>query len=103
MTNKIICIAREFGSGRHELAVKAADGLGIRVYEKKLLHFACKYGELSETMMQSADEAATTPYLFRTVHDGNYHVTRELPTSEVLFALQSHEIHKIAKQESYIL
>lgn len=54
-------------------------------------------------MMQSADEAATTPYLFRTVHDGNYHVTRELPTSEVLFALQSHEIHKIAKQESYIL
>lgn len=63
---------------------------------------ACKYGELSEALMESADEAATNPYLFRTVHEGNYHVTRGLPTSEVLFQLQSHEIRKIARQENCI-
>lgn len=49
-----------------------------------------------------ADEAATNPLLFRTVHDGNYNVARGLPTSEVLFQLQSHEIRKIAAQESCI-
>lgn len=99
MANKIICIAREFGSGGHEIAVRTGSKLGIRVYEKDLFHLACKYGELSEKMMESADETATNPYLFQTVHEGNYHVTRGLPTSEVLFQLQSHEIKKIAQQE----
>lgn len=102
MANKIICIAREFGSGGHEIAVRTGSKLGIRVYEKDLFHLACKYGELSEKMMESADETATNPYLFRTVHEGNYHVTRGLPTSEVLFQLQSHEIRKISQQENCI-
>lgn len=102
MANKIICIAREFGSGGHEIAVKTGSKLGIRVYEKDLFRLACKYGELSEKMMESADETATNPFLFRTVHEGNYHVARGLPTSEVLFKLQSHEIKKIAKQENCI-
>lgn len=34
MANKIICIAREFGSGGHEIAVRTGSKLGIRVYEK---------------------------------------------------------------------
>lgn len=102
MANKVICIAREFGSGGHEIAVRTGSKLGIRVYEKDLFHLACKYGELSEKMMESADETATNPYLFQTVHEGNYHVTRGLPTSEVLFQLQSHEIKNIAQQENCI-
>lgn len=102
MANKIICIAREFGSGGHEIAVRTAAGLGIRIYEKDLFHLACRYGELSEKMMESADETATNPFLYRTVHEGNYHVTRGLPTSEVLFALQSHEIRRIAGRENCI-
>lgn len=102
MKNKIICIGREFGSGGHEIAVRTAGKLGIRVYEKDLLHLACKYGDISEDTMRSADETATNPYLFRTVHEGNYHVTRGLPTSEVLFELQSHEIQRIAGRESCI-
>lgn len=102
MENKIICIAREFGSGGHEIALHTGSRLGIRVYEKDLFHLACRYGELSEKMMESADERATNPFLYRTVHEGNYHVTRGLPTSEVLFELQSHEIRKIAKGESCI-
>lgn len=102
MRNKIICIAREFGSGGHEIAVRTAGKLGIHVYEKDIFRMACKYGDLSERMMESADEAATNPFLFRTVHEGNYHVTRGLPTSEVLFQLQSHEIRKIAERENCI-
>lgn len=59
MANKIICIARQFGSGGHEIAVRAGIELGIHVYEKDLLHLACEYGEISEKMMESADETAT--------------------------------------------
>jgi cytidylate kinase len=102
MNHTIVCIGREFGSGGHEIAVRTGQKLGIRVYEKDLFHLACRYGELSEKWMESADEAATNPFLFRTVHEGNHHVTRGLPTSEVLFQLQSHEIRRIAAREDCI-
>ena len=102
MGNRIISISRQFGSGGHEVAVKAADLLGIRVYEKELIRLACEYGELSEKTLSSSDEKATNPYLFQTVHEGNYHVLRGKPTSEVLFALQSHEIRRIARHEECV-
>ena len=102
MGNRIICISRQFGSGGHELAVRVADRLGIRVYERDLVGLACAYGELSEASLKGADEKATNPYLFRTVHEGNYHVLRGRPTSEVLFALQSHEIRRIAGREECV-
>ncbi len=102
MENRIICIGREFGSGGHEVGVRLSERLGIKVYEKHLLYLACQYGELSVKTMESSDEKATNPYLFQTVHEGNYRVTRGLPTSEVLFQLQSHEIRRIAARESCI-
>ena len=103
MGHKIVCIGREFGSGGHEIAVRLADRLGIRVYEKDLLHMACRFGDLSVAAMEADDEKATNPLLFRTIHEGNHHVTRGLPTSEALFLLQSHEIRRLAAQEDCII
>ncbi|MGM9661507.1 MAG: AAA family ATPase [Oscillospiraceae bacterium] len=102
MRHTVICIGREFGSGGHEIAVRLSEKLGIKVYEKELLRLACQYGELQPGTLAAADEKATNPYLFRTVHEGNYRVTRGLPTSEVLFQLQSHEIRRIAARENCI-
>lgn len=102
MGNRIICIGREFGSGGHEVAVRLSEKLGIKVYERHLLYLACQYGEMAVKTLESSDEKATNPLLFQTVHEGNHHVTRGLPTSEVLFQLQSHEIRRIAKKESCI-
>ena len=102
MGNRIISISRQFGSGGHEIAVRTADLLGIRVYERELIRLACEYGELSEKTLSPSDEKATNPFLFQTVHEGNYHVLRGRPTSEVLFALQSHEIRRIAKSEECV-
>ena len=102
MRNRIICIGRECGSGGHEVAVRLAERLGIRAYEKDLLHLACQYGGLDVKTLESSDERATNPYLFQTVHEGNHRVTRGLPTSEVLFQLQSHEICRIAREESCV-
>lgn len=36
------------------------------------------------------------------MHEGNHHVLRGKPTSEVLFALQSHEIRRIARHEECV-
>ena len=103
MGNHIICIGREFCSGGHQIALLLGQKLGLKVYEKDILHMACKYGELRLSKMEAADEKATNPYLFETIHEGNYHVMRGAPTSEALFALQSHEIKRIAGQESCIM
>lgn len=102
MGSRIICIGRQFGSGGHEIAVRAAERLGIRAYDRDLLELACRYGDLPVEALESADEKATNPYLYRTLHQGNYHVSRGLPTSEALFALQSHEIRRIAARESCV-
>ncbi len=102
MGNRVICIGREFGSGGHETAILLSERLGIRVYEKDLLRLACRYGEVAVKTLENADEKATNPYLFQTVHEGNHRVARGLPTSEVLFQLQSHEIRRIAAREDCI-
>ena len=44
----------------------------------------------------------TNPYLYQGVYEGNYHVIRGLPTSEVLFTLQSHEMKRIAKEKDCV-
>ena len=76
MGHRVICIGRQFGSGGHEIAVRTAERLGIKVYERELLHLACKYGELSANLMESSDERATNPFLYQGVYEGNYHVIR---------------------------
>ena len=102
MGNKIICIGREFGSGGHEIGLKLSEALGIHAYEKDILHLAARYGELRVETLEAADEQAANPMLFQTVHEGNRHVLRGLPTSEVLFDLQCHEIRRIAASENAI-
>ena len=91
MGHRVICIGRQFGSGGHEIAVRTGERLGIKVYERELLHLVCQYGELSAKLLESSDEKATNPYLYQGVYEGNYHVIRGLPTSEVPFTLQCHD------------
>ena len=102
MAHKVICIGRQFGSGGHEVAVRTGAELGIKVYERDILHLACKFGDLAVKTMEKADETATNPFLFQGVYDGNQHIVRGLPTSEVLFSLQSHEICRLAGEEDCI-
>ncbi|MFQ6978466.1 MAG: cytidylate kinase family protein [Oscillibacter sp.] len=61
MGNRIISISRQFGSGGHEVAVKTADLLGIRVYERELIRLACEYGELSEKTLSPRTKRRPTP------------------------------------------
>ena len=97
--HRVICIGRQFGRGGHEIAVRIGARLGIKVYEREPPHLACQYGELPAKLLESSDEKATDPNLYQGVYKGDYHVIRGLPTSEVPFTLQCHEIKRIAKEE----
>ena len=52
--------------------------------------------------MERSDEKAADPCLYGGVYERTYHVLRGLPTSEGLFALQSHEIKRIAREENCV-
>ncbi len=102
MAHKVICIGRQFGSGGREIALRTGERLDLPVYDRDLLSLACAYGDLAVEKLEKADEAATNPYLFQGVYEGNQHIIRGQPTSEVLFSLQSHEIQRLADLEDCI-
>lgn len=103
MRNVVICLEREFGSGGHEIAVKAGERLSLKVYENELLHLACQLGGVSEKLLQEDDEKASNPWLYHTIHEGNKFVSHTLPSSHVLFDLQAHVIRRVAKEKDCIL
>ncbi len=102
MSHVCICIEREFGSGGHELSEILSKELGINAYDNQLVSLASRYGEVEEKLFDKCDEKLPSPWLFSTIHVGNKHVDHSIPSNEVLFALQSRVMRKLAKHEDAI-
>ena len=59
MTNTIITIGREFGSGGCEIGHKLAEKLGIKCYDKDMLDLAAKESGICQEIFESHDEKPT--------------------------------------------
>lgn len=55
MRNVVITIARSFGSGGKEIAVKLSEELGIPCYEKEILKMASDKSGISKSLFEEAD------------------------------------------------
>ena len=55
MTNTIITIGREFGSGGCEIGHKLAEKLGIKCYDKDMLDLAAKESGICQEIFESHD------------------------------------------------
>ena len=53
MTNTIITIGREFGSGGCEIGHKLAEKLGIKCYDKDMLDLAAKKAEYARRFLKA--------------------------------------------------
>lgn len=99
----VITIARQFGSGGHEIGTKLAEKLGIKYYDKELIALAAKESGLSEEIFNQADEKAGNSLLYSMVM-GNYPFgtrfsgVNEMPINDQLFILQTDIIKKAAKE-----
>lgn len=97
----VITIARQYGSGGHEVGEKLAKRLNIPFYDKALIAMAAKKSGLSEEVFADADEKATSSLLYSMVM-GNYtfgsRITgiNEMPINDKLFILQSDIIKSAA-------
>lgn len=54
--NRIICISREYGSGGHEIAEKAAGMLEIPCLDKQLMEQAISLSGLPQELLKEAEE-----------------------------------------------
>ena len=58
MHNRVITIAREFGSGGREIGIKLAERLNIPFYDKELLKLASSDGGFAEGFLAANEEKA---------------------------------------------
>ncbi len=99
----VITIARQYGSGGHELGEKVAEALQIPYYDKALIAMAAKESGFSEEVFAHADERATNSLLYSMVM-GNYGFAHrvsgvgDMPLNDKLFLVQSEIIKNAANK-----
>ncbi len=104
MSNKIITIGREFGSGGREIGLKLALALGIECYDSRLIEMASEDGKVDIERLREVEEKKANSLLYSVYSD--YTTIPNgygLPMNDVLFNLQSKVIMELAKKESCII
>ncbi|MGM9653637.1 MAG: AAA family ATPase [Eubacteriales bacterium] len=103
----IITIARQFGSGGHEVGRKLAEMLGVKCYDRDLITLAAQKSGMSEEALGHVDEKAASSLLYTLVMGSNiYHSNVDqfnVPINDRLFCIQSEIIREIAAKESCVI
>lgn len=105
----IVTIARQYGSGGREIGERLAEVLGCKKYGKELVAMCAKETNLSEKVLEEADERPASSLLYTLVTgsflsagaSGNasgFHV----PINDKLFVAQSDIIRRLADEESCV-
>ena len=100
----VITIARQYGSGGHEVGEKLAQKLGVPFFDKALIAMAAKQSGISPEVFERADEKATSSLLYSMVMGGGYGFGSrvpglgEMPINDKLFLIQSDIIKKAAEE-----
>lgn len=106
--NIIITIARQFGSGGHEIGRRLAKRLNMPLYDKELITHAAEESGLSEDVLKYFDEKPTNSLLYSlstgsySLNDGGV-VNYSLPVNQQVFQAQFDAIRSLAKKSSCII
>ena len=95
--DKVITIAREYGSGGREIGLKLSEALGIPFYDKELLKLVAEDGGLHEDFIAANEEKAPrimAPTFGRAMIDTFYQPS----LSDTIFIEQTRVIRQLAEQ-----
>ncbi len=101
--NFVITIAREFGSGGHEIGGIVAQKLGIAFYDNKLIDLSAVEGGLTHKYVKENEQKLKNKLLFDLYEQNYAFVDEEKPALDTLFLTQSKVIRDIAQQESCVI
>ena len=101
--NTIITIARQYGSGGHDIGKKLSEELKIPFYDKELLERAAKDSGFCQEIFENYDEKPTNSFLYSLVMDTysmGYSTAAfaEMPLNHKIFLAQFNAIKDIAKE-----
>ncbi len=102
----IITIARQFGSGGHEIGEALSKELGIKFYDKELISLAAKESGIDSKVFDDVDEKATNSLLYSLSMGiysfGSGYSSVKLPVNDELYLLQHKIIKQLASEEPCI-
>ena len=104
MSNKIIVISRQFGSGGREIGKKLAEKLGIDFFDLGIIEMAAKRSGSDYNELLEVDEkkVGTKWYSFTAEADAQYSL-RKIPINENLFQIQKQIILDVAEKKSCVI
>jgi len=100
MSNYVVTIARQYGSGGREVGRLLSERTGLKFYDKDLITMAAQKSGMSSEALQKADEKAANSLLYTLAlgssiyNHGVEHVN--LPINDRLFVVQSEIIKELA-------
>ena len=100
MSNYVVTIARQYGSGGREVGLILSERTGLKFYDKDLITMAAQKSGMSSEALQKADEKAANSLLYTLAlgssiyNHGVEHVN--LPINDRLFVVQSEIIKDLA-------
>lgn len=100
MSNKIITITRQYGSGGREIGQKLAEQIGVEFYDNKLLDIAAGNSGIHKSHFEENDEKRPNSFLYllsTTYGQGG------VPFDDTLFFAQLNAIQKIASEQSCVI
>ena len=106
MANKVITIARGYGSGGKTVGKRLAEKLGIAYYDHDLIRLASEESGIHESLFGQADERVkgglckkSNPYRENPLPPDS----DEFVSDENLFALQAQTIRRLADEQSCVI
>ncbi len=105
--NPVITIARQFGSGGHQVGKRVAELLGIKMYDKELIQMAAEKSGYHPDVLSAADEKAAGSLLYTLAigssrfggFSGNY----DMPINDKLFIAQNEIIQELANEGQCVI
>lgn len=98
----LICTAREFGSGGHEIGKRLAEILGFQFYDQALVTKAISRSSISSEILEKVDEKKENSWLHSVVYDAADQNLRGISANEAMFRMQSAVILEAAQKESCV-
>ena len=104
----VLTVARQFGSGGHDVAKKVSELLDIPFYDREIIGLAAKKSGLSENLFAGLDEKPTTSLLYSLVMGvqsgtGAYWRYGDMTGADNVFRIQSQIIRSIAEKDSCVI
>lgn len=99
----VITIARELGSGGHQIGKMLSEKLGFSFYDRDIIHMTAKKSGLPENYIETHEQKMTNSLLYDIATQGYAFEKDELPPLEALFEAEKKVIQEIARTGNCII